>query len=155
MVSYTYILTLLAATASIASPTPLLGEDGTIETRQSGQSYTCKAGAKNDGALYGTVKYDTSIGYLREAKTTAGSSGYPKPFDNRGNVMTFASGCSGTVYELPVLADGKRYDFNAKKGTTNRPGPMRVYYTKDLKFCGVGAKEKADGTGNPHNCAAN
>ncbi|KAK1702349.1 hypothetical protein BDP67DRAFT_585458 [Colletotrichum lupini] len=144
MVSYTYILTLLAATASIASPTPLLGEDGTIETR-----------AKNDGALYGTVKYDTSIGYLREAKTTAGSSGYPKPFDNRGNVMTFASGCSGTVYELPVLADGKRYDFNAKKGTTNRPGPMRVYYTKDLKFCGIGAKEKADGTGNPHNCAAN
>ncbi|GJC83029.1 hypothetical protein ColLi_05867 [Colletotrichum liriopes] len=152
MVSYTYLLTVLAATAAVASPAPLPNSDGTIEIRQSGQVYVCKAGANNDGVKYGEVGQDSAIGYFREAKTKAGSSGYPKKFDNKGSVMKFASGCASDVYELPVLSDGKRYDFNAKKGSSNKPGPMRVYYTKDLKFCGIGAKEKADGTGNPHNC---
>ncbi|KAF9871002.1 hypothetical protein CkaCkLH20_11419 [Colletotrichum karsti] len=151
MVSFTYLLTLLAASAAVATPVALLNEDSTVGIRQSGQVYVCKSGAKNDGTVYGDIGYDKAVGYFRAAKTTKGASGYPKPFDNKGNVMTFASGCSSNVWELPVLANGKAYDYNSKKGG-NSPGPMRVYYTKDLKFCGIGAKEKADGTGNPHNC---
>ncbi|GKT51268.1 uncharacterized protein ColSpa_11449 [Colletotrichum spaethianum] len=152
MVSCTYLLTLLAATAAIASPVRLSNQNGTVKIRQSGQVYVCKAGANNDGVTYGEVSQDCAIGYFREAGTKAGFSGYPKKFDNKGNVMKFASGCNENVYELPVFSNGKRYDFNAKKGSINKPGPMRVYYTKDLKFCGVGAKEHIGGTGNPHNC---
>lgn len=98
------------------------------------------------------MSYDRAVGYFRDAKTNTGASGYPKPFDNRGNVMKFASGCKTDVWELPLLASGKPYDYKKKKGDDNKPGPIRVYYTKNLKFCAIGAKEKPDGTGNPHNC---
>ncbi|KAI8278397.1 hypothetical protein K4K59_009234 [Colletotrichum sp. SAR11_240] len=152
MVAYTYFLGLLAASVAIASPVPNPDEEFSLEAR-AGQVYICKAGANNDGVLYGEISQDKAIGFFRDAKTKTGTgSGYPKPFGNQGNVMKFASGCGSDVWELPVLKSGKPYDYNAKKGSSNSPGPMRVYYTKDLKFCGIGGKLKPDGTGNPHNC---
>ncbi|KAL8412914.1 hypothetical protein RB596_009457 [Gaeumannomyces avenae] len=66
--------------------------------------------------------------------------------------MKFPSGCGSDVWELPVLKSGKPYDYKSKKGDSNLPGPMRVYYTKDLKFCAIGAKLNPDGSGDPHNC---
>ncbi|KAL8291084.1 hypothetical protein RB597_005557 [Gaeumannomyces tritici] len=151
MPSFTYLLTLLAATAAVASPAPVPNDDYTLQAR-AGQSYVCKAGDKNDGVEYGVIGQDRAIGYFREARTSTGTgSGYPKPFDNKGNVMKFPSGCGSNVWELPVLNKGKRYDYKAKKDG-NSPGPMRVYYTKDLKFCAIGAKLNPNGSGNPHNC---
>ncbi|KND86394.1 hypothetical protein TOPH_08971 [Tolypocladium ophioglossoides CBS 100239] len=150
MVAYAYLLTLLAATAAVASPAPVPNQDFSLAAR-AGQFYVCKAGKDNDGQLYGDISQDKAIGYFRDAKTNSGSSGYPKPFDNKGGVMKFAKGCGKDVWELPVLANGKPYDYNKKK-EGNSPGPMRVYYTKDLKFCAIGAKQNPDGKGNPHNC---
>ncbi|KAL6852244.1 hypothetical protein ACO1O0_006785 [Amphichorda felina] len=151
MVSPSYLLTLLAATVAVASPTPLPNEDYSLETR-GGQVYVCRAGDDNKGQLYGQVRQDRAIGYFREAKTKTGKSGYPKPFSNNGKVMKFPSGCKKDVWELPVLASGLPYDYNSKKGGVNNPGEMRVYYTKDLKYCGIGGKKNVGGTGNPHNC---
>ncbi|KAF4822941.1 hypothetical protein CGCTS75_v010542 [Colletotrichum tropicale] len=142
MVAYTYFLGLLAASVAIASPVPNPDEEFSLEA----------PGANNDGVLYGEISQDKAIGFFRDAKTSTGASGYPKPFGNQGNVMKFASGCGSDVWELPVLKSGKPYDYKSKKGTSNNPGPMRVYYTKDLKFCGIGGKLKPNGTGNPHNC---
>lgn len=101
--------------------------------------------------MFGTVSQDKAIGYFRQAKTKPGKSGYPAPFSNIGKPMKFASGCNKDVWELPVLANGKPYDYNKKKDQAP-PGEMRVFYTKDLKFCGIGSKEKRGGTGNPTNC---
>ncbi|UNI13284.1 hypothetical protein JDV02_000041 [Purpureocillium takamizusanense] len=151
MVAYSYLLSLLAATAAVASPAPIPNDEFSLEAR-AGQIYVCKAGADNNGQHYGDISYDKSIGFFRDAKTKTGQSGYPKPFDNKGNVMKFAKGCGKDVWELPVLANGKPYNYKEKKGDKNKPGPMRVYYTKDLKWCGIGGKLKPDGTGNPHNC---
>ncbi|KAF9878368.1 hypothetical protein CkaCkLH20_04406 [Colletotrichum karsti] len=151
MLQSTFILGLLAATATVASPMPNPDGDFSLQTR-AGQVYICKAGANNNGGLYGEIGQDKAIGFFRDAKTNTGGSGYPKPFDNKGNVMKFASGCGKDIWELPVLANGKPYDYKSKKGANNGPGPMRVYYTKDLKFCAIGGKLNSDGTGNPHNC---
>ncbi|KAJ3543940.1 hypothetical protein NM208_g3312 [Fusarium decemcellulare] len=152
MVSYTYILTLLAATVALASPAPIPNDDSSLEAR-AGQVYICRAGDDNKGQLYGEIGQDKAIGFFRDAKTKTGLSGYPKKFGNEGNVMKFASGCTkDNVWELPVLANGKPYAFDKKKDG-NSPGTMRVYYTKDLKFCAIGGKKNPNGTGNPHNCA--
>ncbi|KLU90390.1 hypothetical protein MAPG_10244 [Magnaporthiopsis poae ATCC 64411] len=164
MVSFSQLLTLFAATAAVASPVPVLDEGAAdltignsinsatkvLEAR-AGSMYTCRAGASNNGQVYGTVGMDKAIGYFRQAGTTPGLSGYPKPFGNAGKVMKFKSGCGSDVWELPLLASGKPYAYDKKK-IDNPPGPIRVYYTSGLKFCGIGAKENPTGTGNPHNC---
>ncbi|KAH8660325.1 Ribonuclease/ribotoxin [Xylariales sp. PMI_506] len=148
MVNVSYMLTMLFAAAGMANPTAFPELDA-----RSGQVYTCNKGANNDGAFIGKVSQDKAIGYFRDAKTKTGTaSGYPKPFENNGGVMKFASGCTGNVWELPVLASGQPYQY-AKKKDGNNPGPMRVYYTSDLKFCGIGAKSQDDNSGPPHNCA--
>ncbi|KAF4812306.1 hypothetical protein CGCSCA5_v009233 [Colletotrichum siamense] len=153
MVSFTQLLTFLAASVAVASPVSFSDNgEGIIEIRAGDDVYVCKAGSSNSGALYGEIKLADAMRDVAAAKTTKGSSGYPKPFGNLGNVMNFASGCSSDVWELPVLPGGKAYNYNAKKGG-NSPGPIRVFYNKNLQFCGIGAKEKADGSGNPHNCA--
>lgn len=117
------------------------------------QTYTCKKGNQNDGAVVGTVSQDKVIGYLRQAGTKKGASGYPTTFTNNNNVIKIPSGCTKKqLWELPVLANGKPYDINKKKGDNN-PGPMRVYYADDLTFCAVGVKENPENnSGNPHNC---
>ncbi|KAI5867010.1 hypothetical protein GGS23DRAFT_553125 [Durotheca rogersii] len=148
MVGVTNILTLLAATAVIATPVP--NEEFSLEAR-AGQSYICRGGLTNKGELFGEVSQDRAIGFFRNAKTNTGASGYPKEFDNKGKVMKFAKGCTKDVWELPLLSTNKPYAFNSKKAG-NRPGPLRVYYTKDLKFCGIGSKPTREGLGNPHNC---
>ncbi|KAI1852430.1 hypothetical protein JX265_011063 [Neoarthrinium moseri] len=151
MVNASYLFTLLAATAAVASPIAEPIEADSLEAR-AGQIYTCKKGDKNDGALIGKVPQDKAIGYFREAKTKSGKSGYPKKFDNKGKVMSFASGCTGKeVWELPVLNNGVRYDYDKGKDGNN-PGPMRVYYAADLTFCAIGSKSKDDNSGPPHNC---
>lgn len=120
--------------------------------------YTCKVGEKNDGALLGEISQDRAIGYFRAAGTKKGTaSGYPKTFGNAGSVLRLASGCTPTnVWELPVLKSNKPFDINKKinkgKADENDPGPMRVYYTDKLKFCGIGTKSEMDNSGNPHNC---
>lgn len=50
-----------------------------------------------------------------------------------------------------MLKNGRPYDYKKKK-EGNNPGPMRVYYTKDLKFCAIGTKSNDDNSGNTHNC---
>ncbi|GAB0134925.1 hypothetical protein EsDP_00003277 [Epichloe bromicola] len=152
MVAYSHVLTLLAATVSLASPAPVSDAAGFSLEARADQIYICKSGNNNNGKVkYGEVSYDKAVEYFREAGTTPGKSGYPKEFRNLGNVMTFPQGCNQDVWELPLLANGKRYDYNKKKGG-NEPGPIRVYYTKNLMFCAIGAKENANGSGNPHNC---
>ncbi|PHH92183.1 hypothetical protein CDD83_8569 [Cordyceps sp. RAO-2017] len=151
MVAYNFLLTLLAAAVAIASPAPMPNEDSPLEAR-AGQVYVCRSGAQNNGQVYGEIRQDRAIGYFRDAKTHQGQSGYPKPFDNKGKVMKFPKGCGKDVWELPVLANGRPYAYKDKKGNNNRPGPIRVYYTKGLKFCAIGGKLNPDGTGNPHNC---
>ncbi|EJT70218.1 hypothetical protein GGTG_12391 [Gaeumannomyces tritici R3-111a-1] len=149
MVCFSQLFTLLIATAAVASPVDIASS--ALEARQQGSMYVCRSGANNDGQAYGTVGMDKAIGYYRQAGIKAGASGYPKPFGNAGNVLKFASGCGSDVYELPLLASGSAYLYNQKK-TGNPPGPIRVYYTSALKFCGIGAKENPNGSGNPHNC---
>ncbi|KAK2594627.1 hypothetical protein QQS21_007664 [Conoideocrella luteorostrata] len=153
MVAYTYILTLLAATAALATPAPINDGELTLEAR-AGQKYICQGGKDNKGENYGEVSYDKAVGFFRDAKTNTGASGYPKKFDNVGNVMKFKKGCKKNVWELPLNSNGKPYDYKKKKAG-NSPGPIRVYYTKNLKFCGIGAKEhkKDVRPNNPHNCA--
>ncbi|GES60498.1 hypothetical protein ATEIFO6365_0002100900 [Aspergillus terreus] len=148
MVSFSFILTLsLAITSALATPTPA---DADIT---GGQVYTCKRGANNDGALIGKVPQDKAIGYFREAKTKAGKSGYPKEFSNKEN-LKFQKGCRGKkvkLWELPVLDGGRRYAYDKPKQEAP-PGPMRVYYTEDLKFCGIGTKSNPDNSGPVHLC---
>ncbi|OJJ78711.1 uncharacterized protein ASPGLDRAFT_62359 [Aspergillus glaucus CBS 516.65] len=153
MVSFNYLFaTVLAATAVVASPVVASDENVSLEAR-AGQTYTCKKGNQNDGAVVGTVSQDKVIGYLRQAGTKKGASGYPTTFTNNNNVIKIPSGCTKKqLWELPVLANGKPYDINKKKGDNN-PGPMRVYYADDLTFCAVGVKENPENnSGNPHNC---
>ncbi|KAL5356233.1 Ribonuclease/ribotoxin [Aspergillus floccosus] len=148
MVSFSFILTLsLAVISALASPTP---DDSAIT---GGQVYTCKRGANNDGALIGKVPQDKAIGYFHEAKTKSGKSGYPKRFTNNEK-LKFQKGCRDKkveLWELPVLDGGRRYAYDKPKQDAP-PGAMRVYYTKDLKFCGIGAKSKPDNSGPVHLC---
>ncbi|KAK7744767.1 hypothetical protein SLS62_010070 [Diatrype stigma] len=158
MVNAGYFLTVFAAAAA-AMPAVTPNESFSALEARAGQVYTCRVGANNDGALLGEVSQDRAIGYLRAAGTKTGTaSGYPKKFGNAGSVLKFASGCTSTnVWELPVLANNKPFDINKKinkgKALANDPGPMRVYYTDKLKFCGIGTKSNKDNSGNPHNCA--
>ncbi|CAH0056232.1 unnamed protein product [Clonostachys solani] len=127
---------------------------GKASTLSSLQKYICRAGDYNNGTLYGTVSQDRAIGYIREAKTKKGRSGYPKKFNNNGNIMKFPKGCSRDIWELPLLPNGKPYHFTNKKSYSN-PEYIRVYYTKNLKFCGIGAKRVRSTTirnNFPHNC---
>ncbi|CAH0054731.1 unnamed protein product [Clonostachys solani] len=163
-------LTSLAAITALASATSD-GESFSLEQRSGRvhvtdvsmkQLYTCNGGDKNEGQRWGIVSQDRAEGYFRDAKTKTGKSGYPKPFGNAGKVMKFPSGCAKDVWELPLLPNeppfnGRPFDFNQKK-ENNDPGQIRVYYTKDLKFCGIGAKRtanKQERGNNPHNCATN
>ncbi|VUC24333.1 unnamed protein product [Clonostachys rosea] len=149
------LLTLLPVITALASP--MSDEESFSLEQRAGRQYTCKGGDNNDGQLWGVVSQDRAEGYFREAKTNTGKSGYPKPFGNAGKVMKFPSGCGEDVWELPLLANGNRFDFNQKK-ENNDPGQIRVYYTKDLKFCGIGAKKtanKQERGNNPHNCSTN
>ncbi|KAE8155206.1 Ribonuclease/ribotoxin [Aspergillus avenaceus] len=147
MVSFKYLVALALGATPLASPTPL-----ELDAR-AGQTYTCRKGEKNDGTLIGKVSQDKSIGYFREAKTTAGKSGYPMRFYNNEE-LAFGSGCrdkNAEIWELPVLDGGKRYDYQKSKKELN-PGRMRVYYTKDLTFCGIGTKSNDDNSGPVHSC---
>jgi hypothetical protein len=164
MVSFSFILTLsLAITSALATPTPTDADIAGGQVRPTPNNpetelkcpkvYTCKRGANNDGELIGKVPQDKAIGHFREAKTKAGKSGYPKRFYNNEN-LKFKKGCRDKkveLWELPVLNGGQRYAYDKPKQEAP-PGPMRVYYTKDLKFCGIGTKSNRDNSGPVHLC---
>lgn len=66
------------------------------------------------------------------------------------------SGCrdkKAELWELPVLDGGRRYRYEKPKSEA-LPGRMRVYYTKDLTFCGIGTKSNGDNSGPAHLCQA-
>ncbi|KAH8881854.1 hypothetical protein GQ53DRAFT_886479 [Thozetella sp. PMI_491] len=138
MVTFNNLVSFLTvAAAVVANPIAVINDEGFPLEAHAGQIYTCKRGDANNGALIGYVSQDKSIGYFREAKTQTGTaSGYPKPFGNKGNVLKFASGCGSDVWELPVLNNSVRFDFNKKinkgKANENNPGPMRGYYTPKI-----------------------
>lgn len=132
-----------------------LNNERILSTDTNPQVYICNGGADNNGIHYGDIQEDTAIKYYGRAKTSQGKSGYPKTFANQGELLKFPSVCNNTeVWELPVLASGKPFDITKKKSKKeqNHPGPMRVYYTKDLEFCTIGARMYQNDTGNPHNC---
>ncbi|PFH58757.1 hypothetical protein XA68_13277 [Ophiocordyceps unilateralis] len=144
-----FVVSFLAAWAFAGSEPDsgsLLGLDQTT-------TYICRAGKRNHGPLYGEIGKDYAIASLLSANTTTGASGYPKPFDNSGNVLRFGRGCSHHhLWELPVLADNRPFRIHLKESESNRAGPMRVYYTRHLRFCGVAAKLSPHATGALHLC---
>ncbi|KAL4888564.1 Ribonuclease/ribotoxin [Aspergillus ambiguus] len=145
MVSLKFILAVsLAISSALASPTPT---DSAITAGQVTSSIHTYLSGLTHTDIY------LAIGYFREAKTKSGKSGYPKRFYNNEK-LKFQKGCRDKkveLWELPVLDGGKRYPYDKPKKDAP-PGSMRVYYTKDLKFCGIGTKSNPNNSGKVHLC---
>ncbi|KAI9933043.1 hypothetical protein ASPWEDRAFT_42797 [Aspergillus wentii DTO 134E9] len=133
----------LTATTTMATPTP-------PSSNIISQNYICAKGQFNNGTVLGHIPQSKVNAEYNEAGTKTGASGYPKKFENKDK-LHLAPGC-GTdagLWELPVLDGGKPYDYNK---TDANPGLMRVYYTTELRFCGIGVEGDADKADPDHLC---